>query len=83
MHLLQTLACAFVAAALADYHSEHKSLEAVAEHIDEPCLCLKPLVSGEPRSWSLQYTFDYPNEGDMGYFVDLCEWEITGVSACD
>lgn len=51
--------------------------------IDEPCLCLEPLVAGQPRRWSLQYTFDDPNEGDMGYFVDFCEWEIEEVFAVD
>lgn len=72
-----------VAEALANYHPVHNTVEAVAEHIDEPCLCLDPLDGGEPRRWSLQYTFDYPNEGDMGYFVEFCEWEIEGVSAAD
>lgn len=72
-----------VANALANYHPEHKTVEAVAEHVDEPCLCLEPFVGGQPRRWSLQYTFDYPNEGDIGYFVDFCEWEIVGVSAVD
>jgi hypothetical protein len=72
-----------VAEALASYHPEHNTVEAVAKHIDKPCLCLDPLVGGQPCRWSLQYTFDYPNEGDMGYFVDFCEWEIVGVSAVD
>jgi hypothetical protein len=72
-----------VAEALAGYHPAHNTVGAVAEHIDEPCLCLDLVVVREPRRWSLQYTFDYPNEGDMGYFVHFCEWEIVGVSAAD
>ena len=72
-----------VAEALANYHPHHNTVDAVAEHIDQPCLCLEPLVGGQPRCWSLQYTFDYPNEGDMGYFVDFCEWEIVEVFGVD
>ncbi len=72
-----------VAETLAGYHSDHKTVEAVEEHIDEPCLCLDPLVVGQPRHWSLQYTFDHPMEGDMGYCVEFSEWEIVGMWAGD
>lgn len=72
-----------VAGALAEAHPVHRTVEAVAEHLQRPCLCLGPLPAGPPRRWSLQYTFDTPNEGDIGYFVDLREWEVEGVSAVD
>ncbi len=72
-----------VAEALANFHPEHRTVEDVARHIDEPCLCLEPVIRGQPRSWSLQYTFDYPEEGDMGYFVEFSDWAIVDVYAVD
>jgi hypothetical protein len=72
-----------VAEALAAYHPHHTTVESVSKHIGEPCLCLDPFVDDQPRRWSLQYTFDEPNEGDMGYFVEFLDWEIVGVDAAD
>jgi hypothetical protein len=72
-----------VAEALAGYHSQLKTAEAVEKYIDEPCLCLYPLVGSGPRRWSVDYTFNYPTEGDMGYGVEFSEWEIVEVWAGD
>jgi hypothetical protein len=72
-----------VAEALAAYHPDHTTVESVCKYINEPCLCLDPFVDDQPRRWSLQYTFDDPNEGDMGYFVEFLDWEIICVDAAD
>lgn len=72
-----------VAEALANDHPDHKTVEAVTEHVDEPSLRLDPIVVDQPRGWSLDFTFEHPNDGDMGYIVDFLEWEIVGVDAGD
>lgn len=69
--------------ALARYRAEHEQLDVIASHISDSCICLQPLIPGQPRRWSMQYTISYPSEGDMAYFVDLCEWDIEDVDAAD
>ena len=72
-----------IAQGLASHHPLYKTVEAVNEFVDQPCLCLNPLVAEQPRRWSLYYTFNSAAEGDIGYFVDFCEWEIIVVYAAD
>lgn len=51
-----------IAAALA---AQHRSLNAVMRWVDPPSLSIEPIIAGQPRRWSLQYSFDLPGEGDI------------------
>jgi len=72
-----------IAKALAENHPDLKTIEGVTQHVNEPCLWLDPIHEGQPRRWSIDYTFDLETEGDMGYTAEFIEWELTDISAGD
>ena len=37
----------------------------------------------ESARWTAQYVADTEDDGDMGYFVDVVEWQVDGVSGVD
>jgi len=72
-----------IAAALAERHPDLKTVEKITQHVGEPCLILEPIRDGQPREWSIDYTFDLETEGDMGYAAGFREWELLAVDAGD
>ena len=48
-----------------------------------PLLILSPIHDGQPKEWCIDYTFDLPTEGDMGYAAEFRDWEFRGIAAGD
>jgi len=66
-----------IAAVLAQYHDELKTVEAIVQHVKGPRLCLDPLRSGQPRKWSIDYETDLEHD-PVRYAVQFQEWQLRG-----
>jgi hypothetical protein len=72
-----------MARALANYHEEFKTIELIQALVDEPTLTIDRFNDGERRHWTLQFSLNDEQEGDMGYFIDFVDWEIAEVTGAD
>ena len=73
-----------IADAIASIHPQFVTVSQVNDNIDSMCLLtLECEVSGEPLVWSLVYSFNSEQGGDMGYIADFAGWEFQGLQEVD